>query len=234
MTDGTGQQIAAGWYPDPAGSGGQRWWDGTGWTSHVAPPVVAPASAAAAPAAPVAPPAPAAPAAQPYRPELVGGDIQVPASTPTGTVWIWLLIFVPLVSLLPLFLWDPLSSMSGALTQPYAAPFATFLDPGYLLITGLSWVVYGVSVWFAFLDSAALARLGYARRFHWAWTFLSSLVYVIGRSVVVRRQAGGRGLGPLWTVVAVNVAAFCVSIVWIIWVTVRIFEFSMASALTTY
>ena len=26
-----------GWYPDPGGSGGQRWWDGMAWTEHVAP-----------------------------------------------------------------------------------------------------------------------------------------------------------------------------------------------------
>jgi Protein of unknown function (DUF2510) len=27
----------AGWYPDPAGGGGQRWWDGVGWTDHTRP-----------------------------------------------------------------------------------------------------------------------------------------------------------------------------------------------------
>jgi hypothetical protein len=31
-----------GWHPDPGGSGGQRWWDGTRWTEHVSAPGVAP------------------------------------------------------------------------------------------------------------------------------------------------------------------------------------------------
>ena len=29
---------AAGWYPDPHGTGGTRWWDGGAWTEHAAPP----------------------------------------------------------------------------------------------------------------------------------------------------------------------------------------------------
>jgi hypothetical protein len=50
----------AGWYPDPDGSGGQRYWDGMSWTEHrypAAPPPLAPA-----PPEPVAPAEPFAPA----------------------------------------------------------------------------------------------------------------------------------------------------------------------------
>lgn len=48
----------ASWYPDPAGTPSQRWWDGAQWSDHLraipAPPVVAPP-------APPAPPAPVVP-----------------------------------------------------------------------------------------------------------------------------------------------------------------------------
>jgi uncharacterized membrane protein YhaH (DUF805 family) len=71
--------VPAGWYPDPAGSGGQRWWDGTQWSEHVQPPAVpaapetpaAPAEpAGAVPVVPVEPTAPVAPAvpAPSYQP----------------------------------------------------------------------------------------------------------------------------------------------------------------------
>jgi hypothetical protein len=41
MSDGTypevpagGAAVAPGWYPDPAGEAGERWWDGTAWTAQ--------------------------------------------------------------------------------------------------------------------------------------------------------------------------------------------------------
>lgn len=55
----------AGWYPDPDGSGGQRYWDGFAWTEHRAP--------AAAPPPPVAPP-PLAPPPPPAEPSGSGEE----------------------------------------------------------------------------------------------------------------------------------------------------------------
>jgi Domain of unknown function (DUF4328)/Protein of unknown function (DUF2510) len=46
-----------GWYPDPAGGPGQRWWDGYAWTETVV-----------VPAAPEVPAVPAAPPPPPYQP----------------------------------------------------------------------------------------------------------------------------------------------------------------------
>lgn len=37
MSEPPPESPAPGWYPDPNGSGGQRWWDGAGWSEHVAP-----------------------------------------------------------------------------------------------------------------------------------------------------------------------------------------------------
>ena len=48
----TTPRTPAGWYPDPDGSGGQRYWDGSAWTEHQSPATPAPAE----PTAPDEPP----------------------------------------------------------------------------------------------------------------------------------------------------------------------------------
>jgi FtsH-binding integral membrane protein len=52
------------------------------------------------------------------------------------------------------------------------------------------------------------------RPFHFAWVFLSSVVYVISRSVVVRRRTG-RGIAPMW----VSIAGLVLSFIFTIYIT---------------
>jgi hypothetical protein len=191
----------AGWYPQPDGSGGQRWWDGARWTEHTSP-LAAPAAAPT--------PTPARAAALPQYDARA--QPRVRAGTPVDTPWIWLIVALPLLPLIPLFLWDLDGYVLRSMTDPMAQ-LAIYLDPWYLTGIALGWAAYGVMVWFAYLDVKALRALGYPRQFHWAWTFLSSLVYVIGRSVVVKRQAG-RGMAPMWVVIALNVAVLIAALVW--------------------
>jgi hypothetical protein len=72
----------AGWYPDPDGSGGQRYWDGSAWTEHRAPATPEPA-APAAPAEPEVPGSEQPTTVVPLRPadEHVGAH-RAPESTP--------------------------------------------------------------------------------------------------------------------------------------------------------
>ena len=65
----------------------------------------------------------------------------------------------------------------------------------------------------AFFDHRALSRAGVVRPFHWAFAFFAfltpfaSLVYVIGRSVVVHRRSG-RGRLPMWIAIAILAIGF--------------------------
>jgi hypothetical protein len=153
----------------------------------------------------------------------------VPEGTAVDTIWIWLIVALPVLSVLPLFFWDfeaYLEQSMSPSTSAMLTALGPYTDPWYLALTFGGWIVYGLSVWFAALDSAALARLGYQRRFHWAWAFLSSLVYVIGRSVVVRRQAG-RGYLPMAAAIALTVVLAIGVIVWIVVLMVNVVNTSM-------
>lgn len=359
----------AGWYPDPAGSGGTRRWDGTAWTDEVRPaegipadaadthavasageestpsavgtspeadpgapgpstPVAAasevdaseatpekapsspddaqpaapeasvtpapeapvtPASAPPAPGHPAAsaplasaqpatgyPAAPAAPASAPAASAPAGypafssasapvgtpghapahgypaapGTAARPAPTtrdiPTDTVWIWLVVALPLVSVLALFLFDWRSMLEEGIYAAvlaeqggYSSSVLDFSLNSTLFSAGmglLSLVIGGLSVLFSFLDWRQLRARGIEKPFHWAWSFFvfvaTAGVYVIGRGIVLRRQTG-KGLGPIWGFIAVTIVSIAIAAIWLTFLLRDIFAL-MQQLMYTY
>jgi len=119
--------------------------------------------------------------------------------------FIWLITGLPLLSILAVSSWDVTAYVERSRSEVAA------LDTGYLLIQLLNFTIYAVSVLLAFADRRSLARDGFVRPFHWAWTFLSSAAYVVGRSVVVNRRAG-RGLWPIGAMAAVIAVSIGVAV----------------------
>ena len=336
-----------GWYPDPAGSGGTRRWDGTAWTDEVrpaagaresasdaavasassgpdetpsneratradepaapapvepspsapgaapaaasdvpapaaasdvaapaasAPDSPAPAAAAAAPSAAPAPVAPVAPAAVPagypaysssassapassFAPGYpAGAGAPVPTATkrdiPTNTVWVWLIVALPLVSVLMLFLFDWKSQLEqflyaavlaeqGGYSSSSSSTMVNFSLNTTLFSIGMSvlgLVLGGLSVLFAFLDWRQLRARGIVQPFDWAWAFfvfiVTAGVYVVGRGIVLRRQTG-KGLGPVWGFIAVTVVSIVTASLWVIFL-LRDFFAVMEQLMYTY
>lgn len=227
----------AGWYPDPAEPSQARWWNGSGWSDQTAPrsavagggaPVPAPRYGEYAPVPPVTP-APAREAASAALPSWPAATPPVSERAPltsglaTGTPWIWLSIVAAHLQVVALFFvdWQEYVDMLAAVAadptmDPNAAPLAEW-SLGVTGLGALGLVFVSASVLFAFLDHRALAARGIRRPFPWAFAFLAfvvtlaSGVYVIGRTVVVRRQTGG-GLAPLWGWIAAEVLVVVVTV----------------------
>lgn len=212
MTDASTPLPPAGWYRDPAGGAAPRWWNGTEW---------APANTVPADATPLPNPAPAAttPAATIPSAATVGPATNyTPAPTrelsdaATSTWQIWVLVLLPLIVIPGQFAIDVSTWFPVAGEDPFAAQLRQYSDPGYLLTLATGWLVYGLSIPLAIFDRRALSSRGVDRPFHWAFVFLGAIVYVIGRSVVVRRRTG-QGLGPLWAAIAVQLIALAAGII---------------------
>jgi hypothetical protein len=124
---------------------------------------------------------------------------QPPVDARWSTVWIWLILFLPEVSTVASLLTgggDPrlgTTERSSASTLTYSSLFPS---PLALLLNLLSWIIIAAVVFFAYRDHAQLTRRGIEKPFHWAWAFLS-VVYPIGRAVVVTRRIG-RGSIVMW------------------------------------
>lgn len=175
----------AGWYPDYTGEPQLRWWDGTQWTQHVQ-----------------------GGAAQPYS--LTPERAKVAAGTPVFTPFIWYLTFLPLLGLVISHLFSP----TEMVMKPSAEdPMAVLRSSAYLANLAISIITYAVTIMLAFFDRRQLLARGFDRPFHWAWAFIpvSGVVYVIGRSVIVRRRAG-HGISPMWVSIAILALNFIFSI----------------------
>ncbi|WP_457965129.1 DUF2510 domain-containing protein [Arthrobacter sp. D1-29] len=196
----TGASVPPGWYPDPAGTGRLRWWDGTNWTSQYSTPYV--------PAAQVPGPGGAPYPVTPYIPERP----HISSETPVYNPLIWIITLLPLLPVILLLLWNPeVRFISiGSQDTPAVDPLSVF-TPVYFLLVFSGFLTYAASVLLAYFDSERLKRDGVVRPFHWAWSFLNSAVYVIGRSVIVHKVAPGRGLLPVWVTIGVFVLSSVVS-----------------------
>lgn len=187
------RQLGPGWYPDPFGEAPLRWWDGTKWVAAVS---------GHAPGLPTAPPVRYATDRRPLPPE-----------TPVYTTWIWLVVLLPLLStVLSLATIGGVSRSLAAFAHPSPANLVLLTSPGYLVSSILGWVIFALSIVFSRLDHRTLERRGVERPFHWAWSFLAWPVYTIGRAVIVRRVAGGRGAGVLWASIAVLVVTIAAGV----------------------
>ncbi|WP_168928633.1 DUF2510 domain-containing protein [Sinomonas albida] len=177
MTGSGGVAAGPGWYPAPDRPGQVRWWDGRMWSAY-------------------------------YQPMYMRGAVgrsPLRQGAPIYGWAIWLVTLLPYVAFALELAWYPTfqyrTVVSGGRQVQMLDPGSVF-TPLYFVTMVSGILAYGLAVWFAYLDSRRLEAEGVVRPFHWAWTFLSSIVYVIGRSVIVHQVARPRGLAPVWVFAA--------------------------------
>lgn len=210
MSDNTPAAVPAGWYPDPAGSPSQRWWNGSSWSESVqerpAPsPYGSPQPYGASPYG--AQPYSAQPySAQPYSAQPYGSGpqqyaaLRAPEGTNPTTPHVWAIALWPLLGLVA-------GVIVGVLT--YAAPtYDAAIGLGVGLPLVLNFFLWLGFATVAYLDSRELKNRGVPAPFGWGWGFIP-IVYVIGRSVVVHSRTG-TGLTPLWVWIGCTVLSYAV------------------------
>ncbi|MDH2442392.1 hypothetical protein QDR37_00375 [Amnibacterium sp. CER49] len=117
----------------------------------------------------------------------------------------WVLVLLPAlmlpVSLPPLLSFQTFAHQAATLRADPSHPAL----PAGLLVTMLTSQLLGLVLMAAivvlsYFDWKTLRARGIAQPFPWAWSFLS-VVYVVGRQVVVHARTG-RGLAALWVFLA--------------------------------
>jgi hypothetical protein len=186
MTDAT-SAVPPGWHDDPADSANLRWWDGTGWTAHVAPkPTTAPA-----------PPTGFEPVADPLAAQLQREATYVPFQNAEPYS----------VGMAPQAAgaWGSPHTLAGWLlgTSLFWASILNLLTTyiqrlvggaEFVSIVGLV-VVVAILILLGVADQRQLRARGFDRAPSPAWIVLSPLAYLIARVV----RVGRRSVGPLLT-----------------------------------
>jgi Protein of unknown function (DUF2510) len=181
--DGTGRPsisgaIPAGWYPDPAGGNGKRWWDGARWTDNLREPEVAPTP--------------------PSFGNYVHPEFRPTTPLPTAEAGIaytrssWWLASSPLWIVVP-------QAVIVEIFNALAPPPLESLVVGLALLNILA---LAILVRLAFADRAALVRGENATVASPWWTLLTPLAYLIVRAREVQLYATGGWASVLWWCVA--------------------------------
>ncbi|HWH97443.1 MAG TPA: DUF2510 domain-containing protein [Pseudolysinimonas sp.] len=185
-----GTSSPAGWYPDPENPARGRYWNGITWTDlhHT-----------------------------PGQPFPAGAEPKAPAGTDGNTPWIWLIVGLPVLPMMLLLFvpWGSAFDIDVNSPDPYpglSGMYDLFLSPFYWGAILLNYLVYGLTVFFAFRDMKVLTARGVPRPFHWAFAFIGGIVYAIGRSVIVVRRTG-TGHAPIWAEAAVLLFSVVVTVV---------------------
>lgn len=215
----------AAWYPDPYGVSTLRWWDGARWTDAVHPPVAAPVTNPAA-ATPQQGVSQGFTEPFVTEPAYSGQSSAVPAFNEdslekydwsrdsrefdtfpgaasdldtdhgvssdrigTNTASSWVIVFMPLLTIIGL-----LAVMAAIEEVP---GFGIAGLPDELLLISIAVAFYLITVLLAVADGRRLYSNGLDFAAHWTWSLLSAPIYLIARSVSVRREVGQLSVGKL-------------------------------------
>jgi len=172
---------------------------------------------------------------------------RVPEGTRSDTVWVWLIIALPVLSsllgiaalaemqrvfplILELFATEYTPETSEALeSESLRLILGHFFSPWIWATLIVGWGGYAASVRFAVLDVRALTARGFARPFPWVWAFFSPVVYVIGRHVVIRR-CGGNERAPLVVMIVAQSLAFSIAAYMAVSLNLQILSFILTAA----
>lgn len=166
--------VPAGWYPDPAGGAGKRWWDGSTWTQNTQEPETTPSA--------------------PTFGNYVPADLRATTPLPTAEAGVaytrasWWIAGSPLWVVLPqVIVVQVFNSLAPLPVPSLLLAIALFTVLGWAILIGL-----------AFADRSGLINGGNNSAASPWWTLLTPLAYLIARARQVQLYATGGWASVVW------------------------------------